>query len=60
MMDRGFGYAQNAYQKENFIGGLNKTAILYALKPMNSKRYYGMETLLWPHFRETGEKLSDK
>jgi transposase len=59
-MDRDFGYVQNGYQKENFIGGQCKKELLYASKRTNSKRYCGTEIQGLHYFQRLGKKFDDK
>lgn len=60
MMGKGSGYAQNAYQKANSIGGPSRKELQFASRLMIFKHCYGMGILLRHHFQGIGEKFNDK
>jgi hypothetical protein len=61
MMDKGFGYVQNAFLRENFIGGLKVgLRVLWYFKLTSSRHFSGMATRLEAVFQRHGKKFEKR
>lgn len=60
MTDKGFGFVQSVYQKENFNGGQRNQAHAPVFRLVSFKHCFGMAIPFLLLFPTNGEKLDDK